>query len=111
MCCPPDPKFNFKTIAPKFTRTIYEKKVASKSLSGALIFDQLIQNMTTDCFCLINQNNLCTQHVLSMFLACNSLNNLLSYCGLVDARISASEKDLPVQNCKKTEKEIFAFES
>ena len=23
-------------------------------------------------------------------------NNLLSYCGLVDVRISASEKDLPV---------------
>ena len=27
---------------------------------------------------------------------CNSMNNLLSYCGLVDVRISASEKDLPV---------------
>ena len=26
----------------------------------------------------------------------NSMNNLLSYCGLVDARITASEKDLPV---------------
>ena len=26
----------------------------------------------------------------------NSMNNLLSYCGLVDARTSASEKDLPV---------------
>ena len=26
----------------------------------------------------------------------NSMNNLLSYCGLVDARISASEKHLPV---------------
>ena len=24
------------------------------------------------------------------------MNNLLSYCGLVDASISASEKDLPV---------------
>ena len=24
------------------------------------------------------------------------MNNLLSYCGLADARISASEKDLPV---------------
>ena len=24
------------------------------------------------------------------------MNNLLSYCGLTDARISASEKDLPV---------------
>ena len=25
------------------------------------------------------------------------MDNLLSYCGLVDARISTSEKDLPVQ--------------
>ena len=28
------------------------------------------------------------------------MNNLLSYCGLVEARISASEKDLPVR-CQK----------
>ena len=26
----------------------------------------------------------------------NSMNNLLSYCGLTDARMRASEKDLPV---------------
>ena len=26
----------------------------------------------------------------------NSMNNLLSYCGLVDERISAFDKDLPV---------------
>ena len=36
----------------------------------------------------------------AMFSTCsvhgNSMNNLLSYCGLVDARISASEKDLTV---------------
>ena len=41
------------------------------------------------------------EHVLPMFCACsfhgNSMRNLLKYCGLVDARISASEKDLPVQ--------------
>ena len=41
----------------------------------------------------------------TMFWACSfgvrtgkSLNNLLSYCGLVDARIRASEKDLPVSS-------------
>ena len=38
----------------------------------------------------------------AMFSTCsfhgNSMNNLLSYCGLVDARISASEKDLPVKS-------------
>ena len=36
---------------------------------------------------------------LAHVLSGNSINNLLSYCGLVDARISASEKDLPVIKC------------
>ena len=31
-----------------------------------------------------------------MYLSGNSINNLLSYCGLVDAKIRASDKDLPV---------------
>ena len=43
------------------------------------------------------------EHVLPMFCACsfygNSMNDLLSYCGLADAGISASEKDLPVIKC------------
>ena len=30
---------------------------------------------------------------------CNSMNNLLSYFGLVDAKIRASDKDLPVHTC------------
>ena len=42
------------------------------------------------------KNNFCTQHVLNLYFSKNSMNNLLSYCGLVEARISASEKDLPV---------------
>ena len=41
------------------------------------------------------------EHGQPMFCACsfhvNSMNNLLSYCGLVDARISPPENDLPVQ--------------
>ena len=45
------------------------------------------------CICFDIQNNLCIQHVLSLQFSCTEL---LSYCGLVDARISASEKDLPV---------------
>ena len=49
-----------------------------------------------------SKNNLCTQHVLSLQFSCTELviqwKTFLSYCGLVDARISASEKDLPVQN-------------
>ena len=31
-----------------------------------------------------------------MYWTCNSMNNLWSYCGLVDAKIRASDKDLPV---------------
>ena len=32
-----------------------------------------------------------------MYKTGNSMDNLLSYCGLVDARISNYEKDLPVR--------------
>ena len=43
----------------------------------------------------------CSPHVLSLEFSCtelvNSMDNLLSYCGLANARISTSEKDLPVQ--------------
>ena len=50
------------------------------------------------------QNSFCKQHVLPTFdlgiftyWTCDSMNNLSSYCGLVDAEIRASDKDLPVQ--------------
>ena len=36
------------------------------------------------------------------------MNNLLSYCGLVDARISASEKDLPVQELKMCQNPAYS---
>ena len=49
------------------------------------------------------RSNFCTQHVrprfelgIFMYWTCNSMNNLLSYCELVDAKIRASDKDLPV---------------
>ena len=40
----------------------------------------------------------CSELVVFMYWTGKSMNNLLSYCGLVDTRISASEKDLPVKN-------------
>ena len=50
------------------------------------------------------RNDFCTQRVLPrlelvifMYRTCNSMNILLSYCGSVDSKISASDKDLPVQ--------------
>ena len=40
----------------------------------------------------------CSEIVVFMYGIGKSMNNLLSYCGLVDARIRASNKDLPVQH-------------
>ena len=37
----------------------------------------------------------CSELGIFMYWSGNSMDNLLSYCGLVDARISTSEKDLP----------------
>ena len=68
-----------------------------------LFLHQLTHNMKTDCSWNYREDykrRTLEEHVLLMFCAFsfhgNSINNLLSYCGLVDARISASEKDLPV---------------
>ena len=38
----------------------------------------------------------CSDLAIFMYWTHKSMNNPLSYCGLVDARISASDKDLPV---------------
>ena len=48
----------------------------------------------------------CSELGIFMYWTRNSMNNLLSYYGLVDARISASEKDLPVPI-----ENIFNFDS
>ena len=40
--------------------------------------------------------HICTQHVVNLYFSWKSMNNLSSYCGLTDARMRASEKDLPV---------------
>ena len=38
---------------------------------------------------------------LNLYLLGNSMNNLFSYCGLTDARMRASKKDLPVPQSDK----------
>ena len=48
------------------------------------------QSMYTTCF----------ELEIFIYWTFNSMNNLLSYYGLVDARISAAEKDLPVSHVK-----------
>ena len=47
-----------------------------------------------------NEKQFCTQHVLNLYISGNSMNNLMSYCGLTDARMRSSDKDLPVQCCQ-----------
>ena len=47
----------------------------------------------------------CSEPVVFMYRTSKSMNNILSYCGLVDARVSASENDLPV----KTAVTIWTF--
>ena len=44
------------------------------------------------------KNNFCTQHIVNLYFSGNSMNNLLSYCGLTDARMRVSEKDLSVMS-------------
>ena len=41
-------------------------------------------------------NTTCTELVVFMHSTGKSMNNLLSYCGLVDPRIDASDKNLPI---------------
>ena len=74
-----------------------------KSLSDALLFAEHGENMLCKKIVLNVRNNFYTQHGfprfelgIFMYWTCNSMNNLSSYCGLVDAKIRASDKDLPV---------------
>ena len=46
--------------------------------------------------CVHNMFSTCSELGIFMCWTRNSMNNLLLYCGLVDTRMSASEKDLPV---------------
>ena len=46
----------------------------------------------------------CSEHAIFMYWTSNSMNNLSSYCGLVDAKIRASDKYLPVPKHRSSEK-------
>ena len=48
-------------------------------------------------FCFDTQSNLCSPDVLSLQFSI-FMNNLSSYCGLVNAKILPSDKDLRVPN-------------
>ena len=74
-------------------------------MSEAPLFAEHVENMLCTKIVLNVRNNFCIQHVLHrprfelvifMYWTCDSMNNLSSYCGLVDAKIRAFDKDLPV---------------
>ena len=83
-----------------------------KSMSEALVLESVnpqydkgiprkiqVQNMLCTNTALMSkqkqqQKQICTQHVLNLYFLGNSMN--LSFCGLTDARMRASEKDLHV---------------
>ena len=70
--------------------------LTGKSLSEAL----LLQNMMCTKIVLNVRNNFCTQHVL-LRVEPGIFKNLSSYCGFVNAKIRASDKDLPVSKVHK----------
>ena len=77
--------------------------LTGKYLSEALLFAKHGENMLCRKIVLSVRNNFCTQHFLPrfelgifMYWTCNSMNNLLPYCELVNAKIRASDKNLPV---------------
>ena len=89
----------------KKSKRKWSTSCTGKSLSEALLFAEHGENMLCTKIFLNVRNNFCTQHVLPrfelgifMYWNCNSMNNLSSYCGLVDAKIRASDKDLPVNH-------------
>ena len=96
------------------TQKNFSDRITGKSLSEALLFAEHGENMLCTKIVLNVRSNFCTQHVLPrfelgifMYWTCNSMNNLSSYCGLVGAKIRASDKDLPVKIQNKMILDLF----
>ena len=58
---------------------------------------KIVLNVKTKKKCVHNMFSPYSKLVVFMYLTGESMNNPLSYCGLFDAKISTSDKDLPVQ--------------
>ena len=55
----------------------------------------------------------CFKLVVLMYWTGQSMINLLSFCGLVDVRMNASDKDLPVnqKSCKHTKNTVIIMDA
>ena len=109
----------YRLIDPHKFKTIHTAEHIEAKLSYAYCFvqvnlfqkhfflHQLTHNLTKDCSWIYQFRTwklqttqfvytTCSEFVVFMYWTGKSMNNTLSYCRLVDARISASDKDLPV---------------
>ena len=72
-------------------------------MSEALLFAESGKNMLCTKIVLNVRNNFCTRHVLPRFelgiFMYWTMNNLSSYCRLVNAKITTSDKDLQYVQC------------
>ena len=59
------------------------------------------QNKNKKTICVQNIFWECSELGILMYWTCNSIKNLSSYCGLVDAKIRASDKYLPLHENSK----------
>ena len=100
------------TLSDRCLEFKFKKVVRVNLFQKRSFLHQLTHNMTTDCSLIYNfcprkiqvQNMLCNNIVFVLvtcsefflYITHKSLNNLSSYCGLTDSRISASDTDLPV---------------
>ena len=67
---------------------------------GCINIDTMCTSIVLNVKTRTKKNIFYTQFVPNLYFLENSTNNLLSYCGLTDARMRASEKDLPVTTIK-----------
>ena len=79
-----------KSINPQYDdRLFIESRVQYKKIPSS---EHVVYK---DCFECQNKKQ-CSQLGIFLYWTRDSINNLLSYCGLINLRMSASEKDLPV---------------
>ena len=56
----------------------------------------IVLNVKVKTICVHNMFSPCSELEIFMYCSGNSMNNLLSYCGLIDAEIRVSDIDLHV---------------
>ena len=103
-----DIRYNSTSTGESFSEALILKSI-NPQYDDRLFIDSWVQYKKTpssehvvykDCFECQNKKQClyttCSEVGIVLYWTQDSMNNLSSYCGLVDARIRASDKDLPV---------------